>query len=41
MYEGTRSATISDVVGIEELLRPLEEGGVLVNRPREQVTEKS
>ena len=37
MYEGTRSANPNDVVSIEELLRPLEENGVLVHRSREQV----
>jgi hypothetical protein len=37
MYEGTRSANGNDVVRIEQLLRPLEEDGVLVHRSREQV----
>lgn len=37
MYEGTRSANRNDVVSIEQLLRPLEENGVLVHRSREQV----
>ena len=37
MYEGTRSANRNDVRSIEELLRPLEENGVLVHRSREQV----
>lgn len=34
-YEGTRQATIADVGGILELIRPLEEEGVLVRRSRE------
>jgi amino-acid N-acetyltransferase len=34
-YEGTRHATIADVGGILELIRPLEEEGVLVRRSRE------
>jgi N-acetylglutamate synthase-like GNAT family acetyltransferase len=37
MYEGTRSARTGDVAIIEKLLRPLEESGILVNRPRTQV----
>jgi amino-acid N-acetyltransferase len=35
VYEGTRHATIADVGGILELIRPLEEEGVLVRRSRE------
>jgi hypothetical protein len=38
MYEGTRSARTGDVASIENLLRPLEESGILVNRPRTQVS---
>lgn len=38
MYEGTRSANMNDVIRIEQLLRPLEESGVLVHRSREQVS---
>jgi amino-acid N-acetyltransferase len=34
-YAGTRQATIADVGGILELIRPLEEEGVLVRRSRE------
>ncbi|MBF0471458.1 MAG: amino-acid N-acetyltransferase [Gammaproteobacteria bacterium] len=34
-YEVTRKATIEDVVGILDLIRPLEEEGVLVRRSRE------
>ncbi|MFA7620004.1 MAG: amino-acid N-acetyltransferase [Thiohalomonadaceae bacterium] len=34
-YEGTRQATIADVGGILELIRPLEEEGMLVRRSRE------
>jgi amino-acid N-acetyltransferase len=33
-YEGTRGATLADVGGILALIRPLEEEGVLVRRPR-------
>ncbi|CAM6096345.1 unnamed protein product [Calypogeia fissa] len=40
MYEGTRVATYGDVQSIMELLRPLEESGVLVNRPREQLEQE-
>src|SRR5690606_39441 len=34
-YEQMRSATIDDVGGILELIRPLEEAGILVRRSRE------
>ncbi len=34
-YETIRSASLGDVVGILELLSPLEERGILVRRPRE------
>lgn len=37
MYEGTRPAIYGDIQSIMELLRPLEESGVLVNRPRQLV----
>ena len=36
-YEELRQARIEDVPGIRELLRPLEESGVLVHRPRERL----
>lgn len=36
-YEGTRAAEIGDMSRIEELLRPLEESGILVKRTREQL----
>lgn len=36
-FEGTRQATIEDVGGILELIKPLEEEGVLVRRSREQL----
>ncbi|KAL3688994.1 hypothetical protein R1sor_015303 [Riccia sorocarpa] len=39
-YEGTRAAVFGDVYGIMELLRPLEESGILVNRPRKQLEEE-
>ncbi len=37
VYEGTRQATIEDVGGILELIKPLEEAGILVRRSREQL----
>ncbi|MCO5590425.1 hypothetical protein L7F22_044395 [Adiantum nelumboides] len=37
-YEGTRPAIVSDLSKIEELLRPLEEHGVLVKRTRKQLS---
>ncbi|KAJ7554597.1 hypothetical protein O6H91_05G000400 [Diphasiastrum complanatum] len=40
MYEGTRPAKTSDILGIERLLRPLEESGVLVNRPHKQLLQE-
>jgi len=36
-YEGLRTAGIDDIGGIMELISPLEEGGVLVKRSREQL----
>lgn len=36
-YEGTRAATIEDVPGILELIKPLEQQGVLVRRSRERL----
>jgi amino-acid N-acetyltransferase len=36
-YESTREATIEDVGGIRQLIRPLEEAGILVPRSREQL----
>jgi amino-acid N-acetyltransferase len=36
-YEGLRTAGIEDIGGIMELISPLEEGGVLVKRSREQL----
>ncbi len=36
-YEGLRDATIEDVGGILELIKPLEEKGVLVRRSRERL----
>jgi amino-acid N-acetyltransferase len=36
-YEGTRAATIDDVPGILELIKPLEQQGVLVRRSRERL----
>ena len=35
LYEGTRRATIDDIGGILELIKPLEEAGILVPRSRE------
>lgn len=36
-FEGLRAATIDDVRGILELIRPLEEDGILVRRSRERL----
>lgn len=36
-YEGLRLARIEDVTGIQELLRPMEERGILVRRSRERL----
>ncbi len=36
-YEATRDATIEDVAGILALIRPLQAGGILVPRSREQI----
>jgi len=35
IYEGTRRATVDDIGGLLELIKPLEEAGVLVPRSRE------
>ncbi len=37
LYEGTRRATIDDIGGILELIKPLEEAGILVPRSRERL----
>ncbi|RMF16223.1 MAG: amino-acid N-acetyltransferase [Gammaproteobacteria bacterium] len=39
-YEQVRMATIEDVASILELIRPLEEGGVLVRRSRERLEQE-
>jgi len=39
-YETTREATIDDVGGVLSLIQPLEESGVLVARPREQLEQE-
>jgi amino-acid N-acetyltransferase len=39
-YESMRDATIDDVGGILSLIQPLEESGVLVPRPREQLEQE-
>lgn len=39
-YESMRNATIDDVGGILSLIQPLEESGVLVPRPREQLEQE-
>lgn len=39
-YEGTRPAEVGDLPKIEELLRPLEESGVLIKRSREQLLQE-
>jgi len=38
LYEGTRAAQMTDVRGIQALLQPLEEAGVLVARSRDRVS---
>ena len=35
IYEGTRRATVDDIGGLLELIKPLEEAGILVPRSRE------
>lgn len=37
VYEGTRTATEADLVGIRQLLQPLEESGTLIQRTDEEV----
>ena len=37
LYEGTRAATIDDVSNILELIKPLEQQGILVRRSRERL----
>jgi amino-acid N-acetyltransferase len=39
-YESMRNATIDDVGGILSLIQPLEQSGVLVPRPREQLEQE-
>lgn len=39
-YEILRKATIEDVIGIVHLIAPLEEQGILVKRPREQLEQE-
>ncbi|HUR40392.1 MAG TPA: amino-acid N-acetyltransferase [Verrucomicrobiae bacterium] len=39
-YESMRDATIDDIGGILSLIQPLEEAGVLVPRPREQLEQE-
>ena len=36
-YEHIRTATAEDISGIQELIQPLEERGILVSRPRELI----
>jgi amino-acid N-acetyltransferase len=36
-YEGLRKANIDDIGGVLELIRPLEEAGILIRRSREQL----
>lgn len=38
LYEGTRAAQVTDMRGIQALLQPLEEAGVLVARSEERVS---
>jgi amino-acid N-acetyltransferase len=37
IYEGTRRATVEDIGGLLELIKPLEEAGILVPRSRERL----
>ena len=37
VYEGIRQATVEDVRGVEAIIRPLEEAGILVHRSRKQL----
>lgn len=37
VYEGIRQATVDDVIGVEEIIRPLEREGVLIPRSRDQL----
>jgi amino-acid N-acetyltransferase len=37
VYEGIRAATAADVMSVEEIIRPLEEEGILVPRSRDQL----
>lgn len=39
VYEGTRTATEADLVGIRQLLQPLEESGTLIQRTDEELLE--
>jgi amino-acid N-acetyltransferase len=37
VYEGIRQAQSSDMRNVEDIIRPLEEQGILVHRQREQL----
>ncbi|CAM8927307.1 unnamed protein product [Rhodiola kirilowii] len=40
LYEGTREATEADISGITQIMKPLEESGVLVQRNDQEILEK-
>lgn len=37
VYEGTRMARVTDLSGIRQIIRPLEEAGILIRRTDEEV----
>lgn len=37
VYEGTRMARVTDLSGIKQIIQPLEDSGVLVQRTDEEV----
>lgn len=37
LYEGTRTARVTDLSGIREIIQPLEASGILVRRTDEEV----
>ncbi|XP_043713957.1 probable amino-acid acetyltransferase NAGS2, chloroplastic isoform X2 [Telopea speciosissima] len=39
LYEGTRAATVIDISGIKQIIKPLEESGTLVQRTDEELVE--
>uniref|UniRef100_A0A5B6Z401 amino-acid N-acetyltransferase n=1 Tax=Davidia involucrata TaxID=16924 RepID=A0A5B6Z401_DAVIN len=37
LYEGTRMATVTDILGIKQIIQPLEESGTLIRRTNEEL----